>query len=92
VGELRVNVDDLEVTAARYEASAGELAGGTRAVGAGFSDQPSAVAVGALRVGTAVMRAALSARAADTGVGIAAADASYVDNEAASAAEVRALA
>lgn len=85
--ELSVNVDDVEVTAACYQASATRLAGGARA-GAGRSFQPSAAAVQAVHAGAATTRAALSARAADTGVRLAATDAGCVENEAQSAAKL----
>jgi hypothetical protein len=90
VDELRVNVDDVRVTAARYAVSAGELVGGV-AAGGEPSGQPSAAAVSAVRAGAEVVAAALSVRAAATGVGVAAADASYVDNEAESAAKLHAV-
>lgn len=88
--ELRVNVDDIQVTAACYQASAGRLAGGT-STGAGRSLQPSAAAVQAVHAGAAMTRAALSARTAATGVRVAEADARYVQNEAESAAKVHAV-
>lgn len=91
-GELRVNVDDLRVTAARYEVSASVLASAAGRSGSGLSCQSSTAAVGAVRAGVGVVRAALSARVADTGVGVAVVDASYVDNDVASAAQVRTLA
>jgi hypothetical protein len=90
VGELRVNVDDVQVTVVRYQASAGSLAGGA-SVGAGRSSQPSAAAVQAVHAGAATTRAVLSARTAATGDGIAAADARYAENEAESAAKLRAV-
>jgi hypothetical protein len=90
VAELRVNVDDVQVTAAYYQASAGRLAGGT-STGAGRSFQPSAAAVQAVHAGAAMTRAALSARTAATGVRVAAADARYVVNEAESAAKLHAV-
>jgi hypothetical protein len=90
VGELRVNVDDVQGTAAYYQASAGRLAGGT-STGAGRSFQPSAAAVQAVHASAATTRAALSARAAATGVRVAEADARYVENEAESAALLHAV-
>jgi hypothetical protein len=90
VGELRVDVDELRGTAAWYAVSAGELAGGV-AAGGEPSGQPSAGAVSTVRAGAEVVAAALSARAAATGAGVAAAGASYVDNEAESAAKLHAV-
>jgi hypothetical protein len=90
VGELRVDVDDVQVTAAYYQVSAGRLAGGT-STGAGRSFQASAAAVQAVHAGAAMTRAALSARTAATGVRVAEADAGYVQNEAESAAKLRAV-
>ena len=88
--ELRVNVDDVQGTAACYQVAAGRLAGGAPA-GAGRSFQPSAAAVQAVHAGAAMTRAALSARTAATGVRVAAADARYVENEAESAAKLHAV-
>jgi hypothetical protein len=91
VDELRVNVDDVQVTAACYQASAQRLAGGAPAgapASAGRSFQPSAAAVQAVHAGVATTRAVLSARTADTGVRVAAADARYVENETESAAKL----
>lgn len=88
---VRVNVDDLRVTAARYEASSAELAGGAPAIGAGLSCQPSAAAVQAVHAGAATVLAVAAARAVDTGTGIAEADTCYVGTEVESVAQVRAL-
>jgi hypothetical protein len=90
VDALRVNVDDVQVTAASYQASAGKLAGGAPA-DAAWSCQPSAVAVQAVHAGAATTRAVLSARTAATGVRIAEADARYVENEVESAAKLHAV-
>jgi hypothetical protein len=90
VGELRVNVDDVQATAASYQASAGRLTGGDSA-GAGQSFQPTAAAVHAVHAGAATTRAALSARTAVTGVGVREANALYVENEAESAAKLHAV-
>ena len=90
VGELRVNVDDVQGTAVCYQASAERLADGT-SIGAGRSFQPSATAVQAVHAGAAMTRAALSARTAATGLRFAEADARYVENEAESAAKLRAV-
>jgi hypothetical protein len=90
VDALRVNVDDVQVTDASYQASAGKLAGGAPA-SAGRSCQPSAVAVQTVHAGAATTRAALSARAAATGVGVREANALYVENEAESAAKLHAV-
>ncbi len=90
MSEVRVNVDDIQVTAASYQASAGRLTGGGLA-GAGRSFQPTAAAVQAVHAGMATTRAVLSARTAATGVKVAAVDARYVENEAESAARLRAV-
>jgi hypothetical protein len=90
VGELRVNVDDVRVTAACYQASAGRLAGGGSA-GAVPSFQPTAAAVQAVHAGAATTRATLSARTAATGFGVLEANALYVENEAESAAKLHAV-
>jgi hypothetical protein len=90
VDELQVNTDDVQVTAASYQVSAGTLAGGAPA-GAGRSFQPSSAAVQVVQAGAATTRAVLSARTAATGVGVAAADARYVENEAESAAKLHAV-
>jgi hypothetical protein len=90
VNELRVNVDDVQATAASYQASAARLAGGGSA-GAGQSFQPTAAAVQAVHAGAATTRAALSARTAATGVGVLEADALYVENEAESAAKLHSV-
>src|SRR5579875_3517317 len=88
VGVLRVDVAGLGVMAARYEVSAAEVAGAAPAVGAGGSGQPSAAAVGAVRAGVVVVGAVLSARAADSGAKVVAADECYVKSEAESAARL----
>jgi hypothetical protein len=90
VGELRVDVDDVQVTAASYQASAGRLAGSGSA-GARRSFQPTAAAVQAVHASAATTRAALSARAADTGIRVAEADARYAQNETESAAKLHAV-
>lgn len=90
MGEVRVNVDDLQVTAASCQASAGRLAG-SQPAGAGQSFQPTTAAVQAVHTGAAATRAVLSARTATTGVKVAAVDARYVDNEADSVARLRAV-
>jgi hypothetical protein len=90
VDELRVNVDDVHVTAACYQESAGRLFVGAPA-GAARSIQPSAAAVQAVHAGAATTRAVLSARTAATGAGVAAAHARYVENEAESAAKLHAV-
>jgi hypothetical protein len=90
VGELRVNVDDVQVTAACYQASASRLAG-VESADAGRSFQPTAAAVQAVHAGAATTRAVLSARVAATGAKIAEADARYVENEAESAAKLHAV-
>ena len=90
MGEVRVNVDDLQVTANSFQASAGRLASGAP-LGAERSFQPSAAAVQAVHACAARTRAALSARVLATGVKVAAADARYVENEAESAAKLRAV-
>jgi hypothetical protein len=74
------------VAAARYQASAAELAGGALPSGSGLSCQSSAAAVHAVYAAAAIVQAAAAARAADTGTGIAAADACYVETDVASAA------
>jgi hypothetical protein len=91
VNELRVNADDVQATAASYQASAARLAGGSSA-GAGQSFQPSAAAVQAVHAGAATARAVLSARTATTGVGVLEANALYAENEAESAAKLRTVA
>lgn len=88
--ELGVNVDDVQSTAAHYQASAGRLAGGAPA-GAGLLFQPTAAAVQEVHAGAATTRAVLSARTAATGFRVAAADARYVENEAESAAKLHAV-
>ena len=88
--ELRVNVEDVQVTAACYQESAGRLVGGAPA-GAGPTFQPSAAAVQAVHASAETTRAALSARTAATGVAVAAADAGYVENEARSAARLHTM-
>jgi hypothetical protein len=90
VGELRVNVDDVQAAAASYQASAARLAGGTSA-GAGRSFQPTAAAVQTEHAGASTTRAVLSARTAATGVGVLEANALYVENEAESAATLHAV-
>lgn len=90
MGELRVNVDDVQATSASYQASAGRLAGGGSA-GAGQPFQPTAAAVQTVHAGAATTRAALSARTAATGAGVLEANALYVENEAESAAKLHAL-
>jgi hypothetical protein len=90
VSELRVNVDDVQGTAAYYQASAGRLAGGTP-TGAGRSFQPSTAAVQAVHAGAAMTRAALSTRTAATGLRLSEADARYVETEAESAAKLHAV-
>lgn len=85
MGGFRVDVDDVQVTAACYQVSAGRLSGGAPA-GVEQTLQPSAAAVHAVHAGAATTRAALSARTAATGVRVAVADARYVENEAESAA------
>lgn len=90
MNELRVNADDMQATAASYQASAAGLAGGSSA-GAGQSFQPSAAAVQAVHAGAATARAVLSARTTATGDRIAAADALYAENEAESAAKLHSL-
>ncbi len=90
MGELRVSADDVQATAAYYQASAGRLADGT-STGVERSFQPSAAAVQAVHAGAATTRAALSARTAATGVRVAEADARYVQNEGESAAKLHAL-
>jgi hypothetical protein len=90
VNELRVNVDDVRATASSYQASTGRLAGGGSA-GAGQSFQPTTAAVQAVHAGAAMTRTALSARTAATGVGILEANALYIENEAESAAKLRAV-
>jgi hypothetical protein len=90
VEELRVNVDDVQVTAACYQAAAGRLIGSVP-VGAGQSFQPSAAAVQAVHAGAATARAVLAARTTATADNVAAADAHYVENEAESAAKLRAV-
>ncbi len=57
-----------------------------------MSCQASAAAVQAVHAGAGVAEGMLAARTAAAGVGVAAADASYVENEAESAAQLRALA
>jgi hypothetical protein len=89
VGELRVNVDDVQALAVAYQASARGLADDGPAA-AGRSFQPTAAVVQAVHAGTATARAALSARAADTGIKVAEADARYAQNEAESAAKLHA--
>ena len=88
--ELRINVDDVQATAASYQASAGSLAGGGSA-GGGQSFQPTAAAVQAVHAGAATTRAALSARTAATGVGVLEANTLYVENEVESAAKLHAV-
>ena len=90
MGKLRVSADDVQITAAYYQASAGNLAGGTL-TGAGRSFQPSAAAVQAVHAGAAMTRAALSARTAATGVRVTEANARYLQNEAESATKLRAV-
>jgi hypothetical protein len=90
VGELRVNVEDVQVTAACYQASAAGLTGGASS-GAGWSFQPSAAAVQAVHAGAAVTRAALSARTAATGVRVTEANARYLQNEAESATKLHSV-
>jgi hypothetical protein len=90
VRELRVDVDDVQVAAASYHASAGRLADGT-STGVVQSFQPTAAAVQAVHAGAATTRAALSARTAATGVRVTEADARYVQNDAESAARLNAL-
>jgi hypothetical protein len=88
--ELRVNVDDVQATAAYCQASAGKLAGGTSTI-AGPSFQPSAAAVQAVHAGAAMTRAALSARTSGTGVRVTEANACYLQNEAQSAIKLHAV-
>ena len=88
--ELRVSVDDVHLTAASYQASAGKLAGGASA-SAGRSFQPSAAAVQAVHAGAAMTRAALSARTAATGVRVTEANARYLQSEAESATKLHAV-
>ncbi|MGO9035678.1 hypothetical protein [Mycobacterium sp.] len=88
MGKLRVSADDVRATAAYYQASAGRLTGDT-STGAGQSFQPSAAAVQAVHAGTAMTRAALSARTAATGMRVAEADARYLQNEAESAVKLQ---
>lgn len=88
--ELRVNVDDLQVTAAHYETSAAELTGGAPA-GPVQSCQASAAAVQAVHGGAATVRATAAARTATAGTDISAADCRYIENEAESAGRVRAV-
>ena len=94
MGELRVSADDVQITAAYYQASAGKLAGGTL-TGAGRSFQPSvqpsAAAVRAVHAGAAMTRTALSARTAATGVRVTEANARYLQNEAESATKLHAV-
>jgi hypothetical protein len=90
VGKLRVSADDVQATAAYYQASAGKLAGGTL-TGAGRSFQPSAAAVQAVHAGAAMTRAALSARTAATGVRVTEANTRYLQNEAESATKLHAV-
>lgn len=90
MGELRVDFDDVQFTAAYYQASAGKLAGGT-STGAGRSFQPSAAAVQAVHAGAAMARAAVSARTAATGGRVTEANARYLQNEAESAAKLHAV-
>jgi len=90
MGELRIDIDDLQATAAFYHAEAGELAGSV-SVGEGQFFQPSAAAVRAVHAGAATARAALSARTTGTGARVAEADALYVENEAESAAKLGAV-
>jgi hypothetical protein len=89
VGKLRVSADDVQATAAYYQASAVRLAGGT-STGAGRSFQPSAAAVRAVHAAAAMTRAALSARTAATGVRVTEANARYLQNEAESATKLHA--
>jgi hypothetical protein len=88
--ELRVNVDDVQSTAASYQASSARLATGGLA-GPAQSFQPTAAAVEAVHAGAATARAALSARAVATGAKFAAADARYVAKEGESAAKLQAV-
>lgn len=90
MGKLRVSADDVQITAAYYQASAGKLAGGTL-TGAGRSFQASAAAVQAVHAGAAMTRAALSARTAATGVRVTEANARYLENEAESATKLHAV-
>jgi hypothetical protein len=90
MGELRVSSNDVQATAAYYQASAGSLAGGTL-TSAGRSFQPSAAAVRAVHAGAAMTRAALSARTAATGVRVTEANARYLQNEAESATKLHAM-
>ena len=90
MSKFRASADDIQTTAAYYQASAGRLAGGT-STGAGQSFQPTAAAVRAVQTGAAVTRAALSARTAATGFRVAAGDARYLQNETESAAKLHAV-
>jgi hypothetical protein len=94
VSKLRVSADDVPITAAYYQASAGRLACGT-STGARRSFQPSvqpsAAAVRAVHAGAAMTRTALSARTAATGVRVTEANARYLQNEAESATKLHAV-
>jgi hypothetical protein len=90
VSKLRVSADDVQITAAYYQASAGRLAGGT-STGVRRSFQPSAAAVRAVHAGAAMTRAALSARTAATAVRLTEANARYLRNEAESATKLHAV-
>ena len=90
MGQLRVSADDVQATAAYYQASAGRLADCT-STGVEWSFQASAAAVQAVHAGAAMTRAALSARTAATGVRVTEANARYLQNEAESATKLHAV-
>jgi hypothetical protein len=89
--ELRVEPADVQAMAARWGVSAGELHQTPTPRGLGLSCQTSAAAVDAAHADVAAFATGLAARVYGHANGVVAADASYLAQEAESAATLSAL-
>jgi hypothetical protein len=81
----------VHTMATRWGASVGDLDETVAPTGAGLSCQTSAAAVGAAHVDVGAFTAGLAARVGERATGVVQADASYLAQEAASAAAVAAV-
>jgi hypothetical protein len=89
---LRVDTAGVQTMAARWGASAGDLAETAAPTGLGLSCQASAAAVNAAHVDVAAFTAGLAARVGVRATSVTEADSCYLAQEAASATELAAVA
>lgn len=89
---LRVDTADVQVMAARWVASAGDLSGTAAPATLGLSWQPSATAVNAAHAEVTAFTAALTARVDVCCTHVTEADTRYLANEASSAHQLAAVA